>query len=526
MIASLLKNYPMLDYVWFFQEENQGQAGWKVEKGSAQEKLVAANCEPFKYLGAPERVAEGVRLNHVCQLVYRIVKKYRQDLPIIISGWGGDSWMHCTDYYLGLDKTLAQGRDFRLPGQSFPQSEPNVSKVYGQLPVERIRWPIPWWNNDCYSLWDPQCTTRYFVPICRDVYQKKCQGMLAIHWLTREVEEVAAYQAQFAWNPAITYEGFYDGFAQRCYGETVGGAHEQNPSRLESLGPRWTGASAETDIRPVQWSIKNHTEKKENRQKLAQIRADLETIHKEMVAQTRLEGIERIEWLLTTIDWLTRYDDACLKSVARWAIWNAVERRRGGQSERRRGRGQAEGDGRAGDDAQERIPRGHSDVSEENELHERVRRIRIHPNQVLCLLSGLVGSSEEDSRPGCRRSVAVRRCRRALRRFLVGKNPNSVIEPSQDLVVNVVAISGSPIASCTLNYRTVGDANWKQLPMTASYRRTYTASIPSAELKGFALEWYVEAMDQSKGVAHWPKGYPNVVWSASISVPFKNPLSR
>ena len=100
--------------------------------------------------------------------------------------------------------------------------------------------------------------------------------------------------------------------------------------------------------------------------------------------------------------------------------------------------------------------------------------------------------------------------------FLVGKNPNSVIEPAQDLVVSVVAISGSPIASCMLHYRTIGDANWKQLPMTASFRRTYTASIPSAELKGFALEWYVEAADQSKSIAHWPKGYPNVVWSASI----------
>ena len=35
-----------------------------------------------------------------------------------------------------------------------------------------------------------------------------------------------------------------------------------------------------------------------------------------MVAQKRREGIERVEWLLTTIDWLTRYDDACLKMAA------------------------------------------------------------------------------------------------------------------------------------------------------------------------------------------------------------------
>ena len=274
MIASLLKNYPMLDYIWFFQEEAQGLPGfgWKPAKGSAQEKFVAANSEPFKYLGPPERVAEGVRLNHVCRLVHRIVKKHRQDLPIIINGWGGDCWDRCTDFYLGLDKTLPKDVIFGCQDNTFPQAEPNVSKVYGQLPVERVRWPIPWWNNDSYSLWDPQCTARHFVPICRDVYKKKCQGMLAIHWLTREVEEVAAYQGQFAWNPALTYEGFYDGFAQRCYGAHWASRMSAIHRELESLGPRWTGASAETDIAPVQWNIKTHTGKKENRQKLAQIR--------------------------------------------------------------------------------------------------------------------------------------------------------------------------------------------------------------------------------------------------------------
>ena len=312
MIGSLIKNYPMLDYVWFFQEENQGNAGWKVEKGSVQEKLVAANFEPFKYLGPPERVAEGVRLNHVCQLAYRSVKKRRQDLPMIVSGWGGDAYMHCSDYYLGLDKTLPKDVIFGCQDNINPGAEPNVSKVYRELPPERGRWPIPWWNNDGYSLWDPQCTTRFLVPLCRDVYNKKCQGMLAIHWLTREVEEVAAYQGQFAWNPALTYEGFYDGFALRCYGQPWASRMSKIHRELELLGPRWTGARAETDIGEATWLAKEHAGKKENRQKLAQIH-ELEAIHKEMSARSRLEGMERIEWLLTTIDWLTRYDDACLK---------------------------------------------------------------------------------------------------------------------------------------------------------------------------------------------------------------------
>jgi hypothetical protein len=101
--------------------------------------------------------------------------------------------------------------------------------------------------------------------------------------------------------------------------------------------------------------------------------------------------------------------------------------------------------------------------------------------------------------------------------LLVGKMPGTAIDPAQELPVNVVALSGQPIASCTLNYRSVGSADWKRLPMKANFRHTYSAAIPAADLRGWVMEWFVDAADRSARTAHWPKGYPDVVWSAVIS---------
>jgi hypothetical protein len=42
--------------------------------------------------------------------------------------------------------------------------------------------------------------------------------------------------------------------------------------------------------------------------------------------------------------------------------------------------------------------------------------------------------------------------------------------------------------------------------------------IPAADIKleSLAVEWFVEARDSANRAAHWPKGYPSTVWSATI----------
>ena len=147
-IAALLRNYPMLDYVWFWQSEGRGGGAEMPAKGSALEIIARKSWDTFAYLEQPGRICEAARVAYFANTAYRIVRKYRQDLPVIISGWGGDRWMRFSDFYVGLDKVLPGDVIFAALDNIDPAWEPNVSNVYGRLSPERERWPIPWWESD------------------------------------------------------------------------------------------------------------------------------------------------------------------------------------------------------------------------------------------------------------------------------------------------------------------------------------------------------------------------------------------
>ena len=102
--------------------------------------------------------------------------------------------------------------------------------------------------------------------------------------------------------------------------------------------------------------------------------------------------------------------------------------------------------------------------------------------------------------------------------LIVGRQPHCLVAAGQDLPVACVVVSGEPVGSCVLHYRELGAARWKDVAMANSFRRTYTASIPGADLKEehVGVEWYVSAQGPSNRPTFWPKGYPSVVWSATI----------
>lgn len=120
-----------------------------------------------------------------------------------------------------------------------------------------------------------------------------------------------------------------------------------------------------------------------------------------------------------------------------------------------------------------------------------------------------------------RRQCWAKRCRnrRACRPpLIVGRQPHCLVAAGQDLPVACVVVSGQPVGSCVLRYHQLGAARWTDVAMPNSFRRTYTAAIPGADLKQehVGVEWYVSAIGPSNRPAFWPKGYPSVVWSASI----------
>ena len=100
--------------------------------------------------------------------------------------------------------------------------------------------------------------------------------------------------------------------SRRCYGPDweaeMGAVHRE----LEALGPRYTGAMGQAECDTFCWYEEGRLPKAENLAKLAAIRADIAGVRREMLEKNKTAGLERIDWLLTTIDWLTRYDAAAM----------------------------------------------------------------------------------------------------------------------------------------------------------------------------------------------------------------------
>ncbi|MBI2842976.1 MAG: hypothetical protein HYX78_06205 [Armatimonadetes bacterium] len=91
-----------------------------------------------------------------------------------------------------------------------------------------------------------------------DVKEKGCQGLLGIHWRIRDVEDVASYTYNYAWNPRLTYVGFWNDFAARCFGKQDAWVMSRLMRELEDLGPRWTGGSGQCESGPFGWWSDNY----------------------------------------------------------------------------------------------------------------------------------------------------------------------------------------------------------------------------------------------------------------------------
>ncbi|MCC6441903.1 MAG: hypothetical protein IT210_00445 [Armatimonadetes bacterium] len=520
-IKSLLILYPMLDYVWFWQSEGLGGGNDLPAEDSPMGLLARKEGAAFAYLGDPRRIAEAARVSRYAQVAYRILKSQAPDKKMILSGWGGDRWMRFSDFCEGLDKTLPEDIIFAALDNIDPTSEPNVSAVYGRLSPHREKWPIPWWESDGGGTrrdqWAPQSNTRPFAALCRDAFKKKCQGMLAIHWRTRDVEEVAGYQARFAWNPALTYERYYADFARQCYGPEWTGRMSRIHRQLESLGSRWTGALGQTECGAFGWFDENRLPSEANSKTLRTIRAELRRVEEEMAASRKTGGLERVRWLSATIDWLLRYDAAATRLRPEGDIARLVAEAEAAKAARNpaaAAKGAAAYRALLGSglrEAMQTYPRKMTTRGEWGtlatinvkayaaflQLVERVRRV--NPS-----LSPLPAESP---------------CARESKPFIVMHNPGTTAQPGRSLTVQAVVTGGTPIRSVALRLRQPGNAKWDTVPMRRHFRSVYRAVLPSNAVTIKGLEYYIEAEDSRGRKAVAPAGFPAAAWSLTGMIP-------
>ncbi|MCY3802393.1 MAG: hypothetical protein OXG46_12550 [Chloroflexi bacterium] len=327
-LKHILSTYPTLDYLAIWQAESRSWVGprpgevdeW-FQSPAFQEKYEEI-CEQFDYLGRADLVAEGVRLSAYINRIHDIVSELRPGLRLLICGWGGDHWMRSTDLYLGLDKTVPIDVIFSSLDNIDPSAARSVSEVYGKLSDGRESWPVPWFESDAggsrRDQWGPQPNTHIFADLCRDAREKGCEGFMGIHWRTRDLEEVFAYSARYAWDQ-VEYDEFYDDYARTAYASEYSGEIALLLRELDSMGPRWSGSWGQWECRPFEWlGSSTQSDQPDSRpsplstSRLHQIRGRASAMLTDIDPNIHPAACDRLRWLILTIDWITQYDRVSL----------------------------------------------------------------------------------------------------------------------------------------------------------------------------------------------------------------------
>lgn len=229
---------------------------------------------------------EAERILSWVRLAYKTVKEKKPEVKLVISGWGGERYLKFSDYYQGLDKLIAKDVIFSSLDQIDPwhmdrQAEPYrrsqegqikvkknakstfntepgnyVAGVYGQLQPDRQRWPIPWFESDGYRNCDqtaPQPNVLAFEDIIKDTIAKGCQGMIGIHWRTRNIQDVAGYFYRYCWQTSLKAEQYFKNYSRHLYGPEFADRLSQIHLQLESFGAAYVGSSGTTECAPAFW---------------------------------------------------------------------------------------------------------------------------------------------------------------------------------------------------------------------------------------------------------------------------------
>lgn len=318
---NLLDRYPGLDYVWLWEPEAWGAIGHKQSphnvletSRSALSQYAMDRAEYFQrpitsvshegiVTGAPSktraaRLREGARLEQYALLAHRILARRENAPRLIISGWGGDERLLSAEYYEGLDKLLPKDVIFASLDHIIPRTR--IDRIYHDLPADRERWPIPWLEYDG-DQWHAQPYVHTYEGLVRDALKSGSQGMLGIHWRTRDIEQNLAYLVESAWNPGISADDFFRGYAARCYDGSVSAEMADVHAKLDKLGYRWVGGGGQSECGSFSWGAGEAA-------KIAELKALRERTA--TLASKAPHSKDRFSWLLACMDWTLKYTEA------------------------------------------------------------------------------------------------------------------------------------------------------------------------------------------------------------------------
>ena len=319
-LENILALYPSVDMLWIWQSETQGAQGFPSEQHAPHH--LPALCDPASPLNAyaveqrrtyarivdrhegavpffqdtPDgqhaRATEAVRMELVARLALNVLETLKSPPRLILSGWGGEKRLLSAEYYDGLDKTLPKKVVFS--SLDFITMLEDVDRVYHELPEDRERWPIAWLEADG-DQWHPQPQVHVAEKSMGRIFDGGSQGVLGIHWRTRDIEENFAYLVERSWEPSLTSEVFFDRLARTCYDGTTATAMARIHCELDALGYRWAGGYGQAECGYFTWGGGDE----EKVARLRTLRAEASALLPDCS-----RGKTRLQWVVDRMDWV------------------------------------------------------------------------------------------------------------------------------------------------------------------------------------------------------------------------------
>ncbi len=214
-IDDLLEAYPKIDYIWLWLHEHTGFVGKAKLKGKFLS-LYNVNKQYFAQSGNKDAVFTGIWALEFIKQAHHYISKKAPEVRIVISGWGGGNQLPIV--LTGLDQALPNDIIFSClnPNQGWaPQIE-----ILTDISKNREVWGIPWLEGD-EKLWHMQPRVTLMRDQVQLAYKQNLDGVLAIHWRTKETELNLSAFSKFAHDPqnSPAVESIYQEYCEKNFGK-------------------------------------------------------------------------------------------------------------------------------------------------------------------------------------------------------------------------------------------------------------------------------------------------------------------
>ncbi|GMW03311.1 MAG: hypothetical protein AMXMBFR84_44450 [Candidatus Hydrogenedentota bacterium] len=244
-IASVLHDYPHIEFLSFWQPEGMAAVPWTQPIARSQwSSLMNHWSREFEAMDDYLRRAEAVRVAYAARISYAITKSERPTAGVFLSGLDGGGAGVFSKGLAGLDATLPTY--VGLSTIDTTQRLPSLETPLEAVSASNTCWPVLRLEADG-DLWMPQPGLEALSTAIQRAVAKKCSGLIGLHHRVRQVDENASFLAKAMWNPALTVDEFLRRRSRDCYGPALEESMTGRLKQLQDLGYRWTGGEGQSE---------------------------------------------------------------------------------------------------------------------------------------------------------------------------------------------------------------------------------------------------------------------------------------